>query len=120
MQDDIGGDLEFVAAVIAGSVHKKQDQFLVIFLRQGLEKNLEAFGTREIVGRATAPTAKRSNFRRASFIAPFIYVVQKFEGQSLVKGLRPTRTAASFWFCSLRRSLRPRRLFPRLSYSLAS
>ena len=26
MQDDIGGDLEFVAAVIAGSVHKKQDQ----------------------------------------------------------------------------------------------
>ena len=44
MQDDIGGDLEFVAAVIAGSVHKKQDQFLVIFLRQGLQKNLEAFG----------------------------------------------------------------------------
>jgi hypothetical protein len=31
MQDDIGRDLEFVAAVIAGSVHKKQDQFLVIF-----------------------------------------------------------------------------------------
>ena len=30
MQDDIGGDLEFVAAVIAGSVHKKQDQFRVI------------------------------------------------------------------------------------------
>jgi hypothetical protein len=28
MQDDIGGDLEFIAAVIAGSVHKKQDQFL--------------------------------------------------------------------------------------------
>ena len=44
MQDDIGGDLEFVAAVIAGSVHKKQDQFLGIFLRQGLQKNLEAFG----------------------------------------------------------------------------
>jgi hypothetical protein len=36
MQDDIGRDLEFVAAVIAGSVHKMQDQFLVIFLRQGL------------------------------------------------------------------------------------
>jgi hypothetical protein len=32
MQDDIGGDLEFVAAVIAGSVHKKQDQLL-----EGLE-----------------------------------------------------------------------------------
>src|SRR5208282_2652870 len=26
------------------SVHKKQDQLLVIFLRQGLQKNLEAFG----------------------------------------------------------------------------
>ena len=46
MQNDIGGDLEFVAAVIAGSVHKKQDQLLVIFLRQGLQKNLEAFGIR--------------------------------------------------------------------------
>jgi hypothetical protein len=44
MQDDIGGDQKFLAAVIAGSVHKKQDQFLVIFLRQGLQKNLEAFG----------------------------------------------------------------------------
>ena len=44
MQDDIGGDLKFVAAVISGSVHKKQDQFLVIFLCQGLQKNLEAFG----------------------------------------------------------------------------
>src|SRR6516165_1014752 len=29
---------------LEGSVHKKQDQFLVIFLRQGLQKNLEAFG----------------------------------------------------------------------------
>jgi hypothetical protein len=25
MQNDIGGDLEFVAVVIAGSVHKKQE-----------------------------------------------------------------------------------------------
>ena len=44
MQDDIGGDLKFVAAMIAGSVHEKQDQLLVIFLCQGLQKNLEAFG----------------------------------------------------------------------------
>src|SRR6516164_4226190 len=44
MQDDIGGDLKFVAAMIAGSVHKKQDQLVVIFLCQGLQKNLEAFG----------------------------------------------------------------------------
>ena len=44
MQNDIGGDLEFVAAVIAGSVHNKQDQLLRILLRQGVEENLEAFG----------------------------------------------------------------------------
>jgi hypothetical protein len=43
MQDDIGGDLEFVAVVIAGSVDKKQDEVPGIFLRQGLQKNLKAF-----------------------------------------------------------------------------
>ena len=43
MQDDIGGDLEFVAVVIAGSVHKKQDEVPGIFLRQGLQKNLKEF-----------------------------------------------------------------------------
>jgi hypothetical protein len=37
--EDIGGDLEFIAAVISGSVHKKQGQFLVIFLHQGLQKH---------------------------------------------------------------------------------
>jgi hypothetical protein len=31
----LAGIFEFVAAVIAGSVHKKQDQLLVILLRQG-------------------------------------------------------------------------------------
>ena len=30
--------------VIAGSVHNKQDQVLGIFLRQSVQKNLEAFG----------------------------------------------------------------------------
>ena len=31
------------AVVIAGSVHKKQDEVPGIFLRQGLQKNLKAF-----------------------------------------------------------------------------
>ena len=44
MQYYIGGDLKFVSAVVAGSVHNKQDQLLGIFLGQGLQKNLEAFG----------------------------------------------------------------------------
>jgi hypothetical protein len=44
MQNYISGDLKFVSAVVAGSVHNKQDQLLGIFLRQGLQKNLEAFG----------------------------------------------------------------------------
>jgi hypothetical protein len=34
------------AAMISDSVHKKQDQFLVTFLLQGLQTTLEAFGVK--------------------------------------------------------------------------
>jgi hypothetical protein len=36
--------VEFLAGVIACSIHNQQDQLLGIFLRQGVQKNLEAFG----------------------------------------------------------------------------
>ena len=42
MQNDVSRDFEFVTVVIAGSVHNKQDQLLGIFLRQGVEEDLEA------------------------------------------------------------------------------
>ena len=61
MQNDIGGDLEFVAAVIAGSVHNKQDEIPGIFLRHGLQKNLEAFGIGRRHDQKDASSVLRAN-----------------------------------------------------------
>ena len=46
MQHNIGRGHEIVAAMVAGSVHKKQDEVLGIFVRQDVHKNLEAFRIR--------------------------------------------------------------------------
>ena len=43
MQHDIGGDHEFVALMIAGTVHKQQDEVPGVFFAQDVQKNLEAF-----------------------------------------------------------------------------
>jgi hypothetical protein len=43
MQHDIGGDFELVAVVIAGTIHKHQDELPGVLLGQCLQKNLEAF-----------------------------------------------------------------------------
>jgi hypothetical protein len=46
MKHNIGGCHEIVAAMVAGSVHKKQDEVLGIFVGQDVHKNLEAFRIR--------------------------------------------------------------------------
>ena len=44
MQYDVGGEQEFVAGVIARTVHEQQDQVPAIALGHGVEKYPEAFG----------------------------------------------------------------------------
>ena len=61
MQNDIGGDLEFVANVIAGSIHNKQDKLPRIFLRHGIQKNLEAFGVGRRHDQKDASTVLRAD-----------------------------------------------------------
>src|SRR5437899_11667912 len=43
MQHDIGRNLELVAMMIAGTIHKQQDELSWIFLGQCGQKNLETF-----------------------------------------------------------------------------
>ena len=43
MQHDIGRDLELVAMMIAGTIHKQQDELPGVLLGQCGQKNLEAF-----------------------------------------------------------------------------
>src|SRR5260221_8908612 len=42
MQHDVGGDVEFVAMMIAGTIHEQQDELPGILLGQCLQENLEA------------------------------------------------------------------------------
>ena len=43
MQHDIVGDFEFIAMMIAGTVHEQQDKLPAVLPGQSLEENLEAF-----------------------------------------------------------------------------
>jgi hypothetical protein len=46
MKHDIGGDHEFVAVMIAGTIYKQQDELPGVFFCQCIQKNLEAFRIR--------------------------------------------------------------------------
>jgi hypothetical protein len=55
MQHDISRDHEFVAVMIAGTVHKQQDELPGIFLAEGVQKNLESISGRGMRGFARQP-----------------------------------------------------------------
>ena len=44
MQHDVAGNFKLIAVMIAGTVHKQQDEVPGVFFAQDVQKNLEAFG----------------------------------------------------------------------------